>query len=266
MSAVVEQLLEGAAARAAALRLPELVRLPGTGPVLLVAPHPDDEVLGAGGTLRKHAEAGHEVHVLFVTDGRRGGRSARRRPGELAAVRRREAEAACAVLGCASAEFLEAPDGTFRADAGLVAAVREVLDRRAPRLVYAPGVEERHRDHLLVAALVASAWLEGSGDWTVCAYEVWTPLDPSCVVNITAQMEHKRAAMRCHASQLEQIDYLDAMEGLARYRAALIPVPSARFAEAFWRCTPEAYAQVLRARLAAPPAAAAVEGEGTHST
>jgi N-acetylglucosamine malate deacetylase 1 len=256
---IVESLLEGAASSAAALRRPEIARLPGAGPVLLVAPHPDDEVLGAGGTLRKHVEAGDEVHVLFVTDGRRGGRGAGCSRDELVALRRREAAASCAVLGCTSAEFLGAPDGAFRADAGLVAAVRAVIARRAPRLVYAPGVEERHRDHLLVAALVAGAWLAGGGDWTVCAYEVWTPLDPSCVVNITAQMEHKCAALRCHASQLEQIDYVAAMEGLARYRAALIPVPGARFAEAFWRCTPEAYARALQGRIAA----AAVSTEGT---
>jgi LmbE family N-acetylglucosaminyl deacetylase len=235
-------LIEGAEARAAELRMPEIVGLPGSGPVLFVAPHPDDEVLGAGGALRKHAEAGDDVTVLFVTDGARGGGRGR----EIAAVRQREAEKACAVLGCARAEFLRLPDGRFRVDRGLVAAVCEIAARLRPRLVYAPGVAERHRDHLLTAALVAEVWRAGGGDWTICAYEVWTPLVPNCVVNITAQMVHKRTALRCHASQLEKLDYLAAMEGLARYRAALIPVPGARFAEAFWRGPPEAYARALR--------------------
>jgi N-acetylglucosamine malate deacetylase 1 len=259
-----DRLLEAAAALAAELRMPEVVRLPGSGPVLLVAPHPDDEVIGAGGTLRKHVEVGDEVHVLFVTDGGKGGGGAGRLSSGIAARRRREAEAACAVLGCAGAEFLGASDGAFHADVGLVDAVRQVIDRRRPRLVYAPGFEERHRDHLLTAALVASAWLTGGGDWTVCAYEVWTPLEHSCLVNITAQMDRKRAAMRCHASQLERLDYLDAMEGLARYRAALIPVPTARFAEAFWRCTPEVYTRAFLDHLCARGSTGAVM-ERVHS-
>lgn len=239
-----ERLFEAAEARAAELRMPEIVRLPGSGPVLVIAPHPDDEVLGPGGTIGKHVEAGDEVHVLFVTDGRRGARGLGT-PDEVAAIRKEEAEASCATLGCASTEFLGAPDGAFRADLTLVSAVREVLDRRRPRLIYVPGFEERHRDHLLAASLFSGAWLAGGGDFTICAYEVWTPLSPNCLVNITAEMDRKRRAMRCHASQLERLDYLDAMEGLARYRAALIPVPSARFAEAFWRCTPEEYTNAL---------------------
>lgn len=250
-----------AEARAAALRRPATVRLPGPGPVLFIAPHPDDEALGAGGTLRKHVEAGDEVSVLFVTDGARGG--GRGRGGRVAALRQREAEASCAVLGCARVEFMGAPDGRFRAEPGLVASLGDAIARLRPRLVYAPGPAEHHRDHLLTAALVAEAWRARGGDWAVCAYEVWTPIAPNCVVNVTAQMEVKRAALRCHASQLESIDYLSAAEGLARYRAALIPVPGARFAEAFWRARPGDYVRALGDVLAAGWTA---EGERSQAT
>jgi LmbE family N-acetylglucosaminyl deacetylase len=241
---VTPSILKDAAARASSLRMPALVKTPGPGPVLLLAPHPDDEVLGAGGTLRKHVAAGDEVSVAFVTDGRRGGRS-RRAPGDIAQVRMQEARAACARLGVHACDFLGAADGTFEPDGALAAAVRDLVARRRPRLLYVPGFEERHRDHLLTSALAAQAWLDTGGDWTVCAYEVWTPLRPNCVVDVTAHMDDKRAAMLCHASQLERLDYTGAMEGLARYRAALAPLPHVRFAEAFWRCTPEEHAGAL---------------------
>jgi LmbE family N-acetylglucosaminyl deacetylase len=248
------ELVDAALARAAEIGMPEPVKLPGPGPALLIAPHPDDEVLGAGGTLRKHVEAGDEVSVVFVTDARPRGRGAGERD-DVAAARRREAEAACDCLGVGGRSFLGAPDGRFAPEDDLVAGLREAIGRAAPRVVYVPGFEERHRDHLLAAALLARAWLEGGGDWTVCAYEVWTPLRPNCVVNVTAQIDHKRAAMRCHASQLERVDYLSALEGLGAYRAALLPTPPAggvrRFAEAFWRCTPGAFVAALRSFLAA---------------
>lgn len=230
--------------RAAAVRMPELVTLPGPGPVLLVAPHPDDEVLGAGGTLRKYVEAGETVNVVFVTDGRRGGHD-RGRPDVLAAVRQREAEASCASLGVTGVDFLNAPDGTFKVDQQLVDALAAVLSRSRPRLLFVPGFEERHREHLLTAALAAEMWRQVCGDWMICAYEVWTPLAPDCVVNITRQFEHKCAALRCHASRLERIDYLAFMEGLARYRSALVPLPNVRFAEAFRRSSAEAFTNAL---------------------
>ncbi len=237
---VIVSLLCDVEAHAAGLCRPEIVRLPGSGPVLLLAPHPDDEVLGAGGALCKHLQSGDSVSVLFVTDGRLGGRG-HGKPLELAALRQREAIDACAALGGATCEFLGAEDGNLRPLPTLVSALREVILRVQPRLVYVPGFDEQHRDHVLTSALLAEAWRLDGGDWTVCAYEVWTPLKPNCVVNITRQMEQKRAALRCHRSQLEQLDYLHAMEGLAQYRSALIPLPDVRFAEAFWRSTPQAF-------------------------
>ena len=51
---------------------PELVELPPGREILVLAPHFDDEAIGPGGTLVKHARAGHRITVAFMTDGRRG--------------------------------------------------------------------------------------------------------------------------------------------------------------------------------------------------
>src|SRR5262245_379009 len=51
---------------------PELVELPPGREILVLAPHFDDEAIGPGGTLAKHARAGHRLTVAFMTDGRRG--------------------------------------------------------------------------------------------------------------------------------------------------------------------------------------------------
>src|SRR5262245_2441565 len=58
--------------RSAAFRQPRLCTEPGGQRVLVLAPHPDDEVIGCGGTLYKHTRAGHAVTVVYMTDGRKG--------------------------------------------------------------------------------------------------------------------------------------------------------------------------------------------------
>src|SRR5690606_1979545 len=67
---------------------------PGGGPVLVVAPHPDDESLGPGGTLALHVDAGHAVHALFLTSGVHGAPGGAADPQAYVDTRRAEAEAA----------------------------------------------------------------------------------------------------------------------------------------------------------------------------
>ncbi|HEY5624375.1 MAG TPA: PIG-L family deacetylase, partial [Gammaproteobacteria bacterium] len=64
----------------------------------MIAPHPDDEVLGCGGTMARHLAAGDHVHVVVVTDGRRS-RVAGLKPEAVAEVRRQEATNAASLLG-----------------------------------------------------------------------------------------------------------------------------------------------------------------------
>ncbi len=77
--------------------------------VLVIAPHPDDESIGCGGTISLHAERGNRVTVVFLTSGEHG---LQKLPEEKARrVREREAEKAAAILGIASVTFLSLPDG-----------------------------------------------------------------------------------------------------------------------------------------------------------
>ncbi|MCA8963591.1 MAG: PIG-L family deacetylase, partial [Planctomycetes bacterium] len=88
---------------------PLLPREPLTPPVLVLAAHPDDEVIGAGGMLAWHARQGHAVHVVHCTDGAKGDPGARE--DDICAVRRREGKEALARLGIGEAEHWDMPDG-----------------------------------------------------------------------------------------------------------------------------------------------------------
>src|SRR5205807_328445 len=81
--------------------------------VLVISPHPDDESIGCGGTLRQHVVDGDAAHAVFLTSGERGRRG---RPlPETARLREQEARDAAAILGLSGIEFWLAPDGAVAA-------------------------------------------------------------------------------------------------------------------------------------------------------
>jgi LmbE family N-acetylglucosaminyl deacetylase len=200
--------------------------------VLVLAPHMDDEVVGCGGTLRRHALSGARITVAFLTDGRRAdphlaGRlhGAERRAAEQALCERRRAEAAAAgrVLGYDDLVFLDRPDGELVPDAALLHAVADLIEQRRPQLVYFPCALELHPDHWQTSRLVAQlvdADLSPTLAGARCrAYEAWTPLPPNRVVDVSDVFDTKLVALRAFASQLEHVDYVRAITGLNAYRA-----------------------------------------------
>lgn len=163
--------------------------------ILVLAPHPDDESLGCGGTLCRHAAKGDRVVAVFLTSGELG---LKHLPREQAwAIREREANAAARILGLAAVEFLRQPDWSVGEHVAETArALRPLLEREVPRLIYLPHPNEWHPDHraslpVLRAALrrrrIPAPELRG--------YEIWTPLaEYDHVEDITAVMPRKLRA------------------------------------------------------------------------
>src|SRR5829696_9912086 len=103
--------------------------------VLVVAPHPDDEAIGCGGAVCRHAARGDRVSAVFLTSGELGLKHLPR--AEACRVREAEAEAAAVVLGLSRLTFLRQPDWGVGEQVGeAAAALRPVLDREEPELVY----------------------------------------------------------------------------------------------------------------------------------
>jgi len=123
------------------------------GRVCVIAPHPDDECAGCGGTIVRHQRAGDHVTILQVTDGR-GARARRSEPEANAQTRAREAHAAAAALG-ACLEQLALPEYEW-SEAELCAELQRRLARINPDVVYAPSCIDFHPEHLRVARALAS--------------------------------------------------------------------------------------------------------------
>jgi len=199
--------------------------------VLVLAPHPDDETIGCGGSVCLHARRGDRVTVVFLTSGELGLKDLPARRAR--AVREREAQAAAKRLGIARLHFLRHPDW-FLGEHITAAArdLRPILLREQPDLVYAPHEADAHPDHQATLSVLRSAARRTKIACAVRAYEVWTPLAAfDHVEDISRVMTTKLAALREHRSQLSEFDYLRAVRGLNAFRGEL--AARCRFAEAF---------------------------------
>lgn len=209
--------------------------------VVVMAPHPDDEVLGCGGSIVNHRAAGRSVGVVYLTSGEYA--SPHLPPEDLGPVREREARAAVTALGVPDGwvEFLRIGDGEINpSDLGQMGRVMSVLRCWRPRLMYVPHPGEGSFDHRAAFELCwRAAGMAGSANYptwggphwvdTVLGYEVWTPIqEPQYGEDITAVVDAKIAALTCYQSQaatakgVGQADYIG-QNGrfLSGYRGAM---------------------------------------------
>src|SRR5690606_10346343 len=98
--------------------------------ILVLAPHQDDEIIGPGGTLLKHLESGNLVHVVFITDGRKG-KAIGQTVDEIIAIRKLEAIRVCEELG-ASYTFLNCKDGGYIPECEKISKLTSLLDEIKP--------------------------------------------------------------------------------------------------------------------------------------
>lgn len=201
--------------------------------IAVVAAHPDDEVLGFGGAIARHADNGAEVRILILATGlvSRGRAAA----GELAALQDQGRRAA-AILG-ASIEFADFPDN--RMDSvpllDVTQRVEGFLAGFGPEQVYTHHAGDLNVDHRIAQAAVLTACrpLPGATVCTLLAGEVnsatdWagpgaTPFAATEYLDITATLERKLAAMACYAGELRDWPHarsLEAIRAQARFRGA----------------------------------------------
>jgi LmbE family N-acetylglucosaminyl deacetylase len=215
----------------------------------------DDEVLGCGGTMARHAIAGSDVQVIFLTDGRRGGGGMKSPDGaaisahEIISIRKAEAQQAAQVLGVRVLAFLDAEDSRLSSDALVGMRLREILVRERPDIVYLPFSMEAHPDHRAANTVLSSATLGTSLQFECRGYEVWTPLVANSLVRIDDTIAAKQQALQCYHSQLAETDYLRCINGLNAYRALSFGTGNAQFAEAFHAAPLSDYLRLQRALL-----------------
>jgi LmbE family N-acetylglucosaminyl deacetylase/glycosyltransferase involved in cell wall biosynthesis len=198
--------------------------------LLVLAPHPDDEVIGCGGLVALHLREGRKVHVVVATDGAQAGDAAQRES---------ESRAALALLGDVTIEFLRFPDRKLSGERELDDRIAAILREWKPDLIAVPSPLEIHPDHIALSRAFCDLIARDASLFAdlavarVAFYEVSAPLRPNALVDITSVADMKYAAIETHESQAAIHDYTSYARGLNVWRTMTMP-PHVKFAEAYW--------------------------------
>ena len=207
--------------------------------ILIVAAHPDDEVLGCGGTIAKYAKSLHTVHVLFMSTGcgARKGMDTKRRVAE--------AKTAANLLGITVCRWAGFPDNEFDTVSRLVLAqtIEESIRIDAPEVIYTHTYHDINIDHQRTneATLIATRPVNGCPVRVVYGFEVASATEwqynhrfwPTVYVDIGDVWERKLQALKAYESELRGEEHprsLTGIEVMARARGQTVGL---KYAEAF---------------------------------
>jgi LmbE family N-acetylglucosaminyl deacetylase len=220
---------------------PRLIEDFSGGPVVVLAPHMDDEIIGPGGTVLRHLQAKASVVFVFMTDGMAGEPHAKK---TLSEERKGESRRAAEIFGVRDLVFLDGPDGGLSDTEEIVAALANILIEHKPTIIYAPGLTDHHCDHWATNRILRKALDRLTGELTrnlvIRGYEVWTPLPANRMAEITEFAQTKRQAIEVFVSQTRLIDYAWTILGLNQYRS-MVHLKGRGYAEAFFETTVEEY-------------------------
>ncbi len=193
--------------------------------VLVIAPHPDDESIGCGGTICVHADRGDRVVVVFLTSGELGLTELTKE--QACHVRECEAEEAAAILGVTSVEFLRQPDQGLGANvANAAKLLQPILQRELPEVIYLTHERDFHTDHRATVRIVQMALRNVPiPPPDLLSYEVLTPFTEfDRAEDVARMMPRKLRAICAHRSQVRQFRYDRAARALSAYRGTLARV------------------------------------------
>lgn len=189
--------------------------------LVVVAPHPDDEVIGCGGLIHKWCAAGAEAAVLWVCS----------RSTE---AERAEAQRAIERLGVSESASLDFPPVGLSYDEPTLRRFVAELRRLRPTALLIPHANDADEQHRTTHQLAAeSAWLIGYPIWEergplsprptlVLEYEVWSPIgQPNYYEDISVHLDAKLESLRCYSTQLAITPLDRAVAGLNQWRGAM---------------------------------------------
>ena len=239
---------------------PAELKVPIGKRLVAIAPHPDDESIGAGGLLLAHrGKASLDIVTIFNGE---GGGMLGARPWvneqsyrkELVRARKGELNEAAVRLQAGTVRALDLPDGYSIPNQHDAQRLREQVETLRPDVVLIPWFLDDLPDHRMANLLYASACADL--DCMVLGMEIWTPCQPNAYFDITPWQQEKLDLVRIYKTQLATIDYERLVTGMALTRGFQMGSAPRRAsaAEAFLALPNRDYCDIVRALYGTPGA------------
>jgi len=179
--------------------------------ILITSPHPDDAVLGCGGTIIKSIQKNIQVYILYLTDGRACytylNIESNLTPSDVAAERKKEAIEGCKILGVpeSNLKFLEIWDRELNKPKNFDTAiieVKELVEKIKPFRIFGPVFKNRHIDHQATHEIIIEV-LKNYPNIEFYMYGLQKSIGKSDLkIDITEVREQKAKAMFIHEIEL----------------------------------------------------------------
>jgi LmbE family N-acetylglucosaminyl deacetylase len=211
---------------------PLVLERPAERKLLILAPHPDDETLGAGGTIVKAIRGGATVRTVYVTSGR----------PSLAEQMVQEALQVSEAVGYTT-EFMGYSLHDIPLERKAQEQLAECIDRFEPEGVFLPFLLDDHDDHRRVSHLLHLAHRAGllRRPFMVWAYQVYSMVFPNVLVDITGVAEEKAKAVNLWASQKASRDWAHYILGMNAFNSRFLKKTGQNYVESFFVLPSEEY-------------------------
>ena len=192
--------------------------------ILVIAAHPDDEVLGMGATIQKLNKENHKIHLCVVSEGA----TAQYRDSKMIEIRKKSCIKSGKLLGISTFDFLEFPDMKLDSIPHLEINMKleKIIQKYKPQVVYTTPLNDLNKDHQIVfdSTLIATRSTT-TGVKEILSYElpgvVKTPFLHNRYVDINNQIKYKINAFKMYKSEVEKFPHprsIKAIENLSIQR------------------------------------------------
>jgi LmbE family N-acetylglucosaminyl deacetylase/RimJ/RimL family protein N-acetyltransferase len=219
------------------------------GSVLVIAAHPDDEVLGCGGTMGRLRAAGHDVKIAILGEGMTSRyRTREQADRSLLTDLRQHSRRAAEVLDVKDLFLYDLPDNRFDTlpILDVIKIVEDLVNKYVPNTIFTHGCADLNVDHHVThrAVLTATRPIEGHSVRNLYAFEIpsstdWSfhrlvpAFEPNTFFDIESSLEAKKQAMACYETEVQAFPHPRSLEGLEVVARRWGTVVGCKAAEAF---------------------------------
>ncbi len=187
---------------------------------LVLAPHPDDELLGCGGTILKMKEKGGTISVMYLTDGSKSAALAQANVFARRARRLKEVKNVAHALALDKIHFLRQTNGVLAVSEQNVTALVHLLQKSKPRWIFVPSFLDAHPEHYATNHILRAALLRHTpANLHILAYEAWSFVPPTAYCRIDEQVAKKSAALMLYKIKMRCTDLVRDAQERSNYRS-----------------------------------------------